>query len=120
MDIPGRVQDALSIVYHLRECKLSLDGEPLEFAVAASRKVYKIRANVTRREQVKLSGLNRTVWAYKVEPQAEYTGDSKPKGDMVLWLEEETNVPVKIVIDVPVITSMSLTLMRAENSPLNE
>ena len=103
-----------------RGCDLRLGGEAPEFTVAASRKVYKIQANVVRRERVKLPGLGKTVWALKVQPRGEYPGDGKPKGEMVLWLEEQTRVPIKIVIDVPVITSMSLLLYQAENSPLNE
>ena len=118
LDVPGKVQDALSIVYYLRGCDLKLGGEPTEFTVAASRKVYKIRTDVLRREQVKVPALGKNVWALKVKPTSELKGDQKPKGEMILWLEENTLVPVQIVIDVPVITALTLSLIDVKKAPL--
>ena len=118
LDVPRRTHDALSCIYYLRGFDFSKEAPP-PFVVVTNRKVYKVRVRVKGRKKIKikLNGRKRTLNTIEVVPEADPPGAFSKKGDMTLWLEERTRIPVRIRIDAPV-ASVTLTLKSTRNAPL--
>ena len=118
LDVPRRAHDALSCIYYLRGFDF-LKETPPPFVVVTNRKVYKVRVRVKGREKIKikLNGKKRTLNTIKVVPESDPPGAFSKKGEMTLWLEERTRIPVRIRIDAP-FASVTLTLKGTRNAPL--
>lgn len=118
LDVPRRAHDALSCIYYLRGFDFSQETPP-PFVVVTNRKVYKVRVRVKGRGKIKikLNGKKRTLNTIKVVPETDPPGAFSKKGEMTLWLEERTRIPVRIRIDAP-FASVTLTLKSTRNAPL--
>lgn len=114
--IDGFMQDPLSCVYYLRATPLS-PGDRLRMPVHTARRSWPLTVEVVRREELTIPGFG-TLSTLRVEPTMHFPGIFVRKGRMVIWLEEETRIPVRMNVDVP-IGSITVTLSDAENAPLS-
>ncbi|MHC5058790.1 MAG: DUF3108 domain-containing protein [Planctomycetota bacterium] len=113
--IDGLMQDPLSCVYYLRATPLS-PGDKLRMPVHTERRTWPLTVEVVRREEIDVPGFG-TLSTLRLEPTMHFPGIFVRKGRMVIWVEEETRIPVRMNVDVPV-GSVTVTLSDAENAPL--
>lgn len=99
-DVIRGIQDSLSSIYYLRNQVLTV-GESVIIPVFASRKKWKLQANVEERETIEVPlGKFDT---FRIKPIMLPESEGKPKGTMTLWLSvEDGHFPVKISSEVPV------------------
>jgi len=114
--LPGRVYDPLSCIYALRHLRLE-PRRTTRITVTAERRNWVLALEVLGREQIEIEGLGRRS-ALKVRPVAAFPGLFVRKGGIILWLDEETRVPLRMKTDIPIGT-VSVSLSSFENSPLN-
>ena len=112
--LPSYTQDAISCLYVLRACKLDL-GKEIRMTVTQSGKNWLLRLTPDRVETVKLGRLGR-FRAYKTKPRARFPGLFASKGEMTVWIDVETGVLLKVLVDIP-IGWITVTLVRAEGWP---
>jgi len=113
--IDGPVQDPLSCLYYLRGVEL-VPGASLRMPVHTSRRAWALTVDVLRREELSIPRFG-TLSTLKVEPSMQFPGIFVRRGKMIVWLEEETRIPVQMNVDIP-IGSVSATLFDAVNAPL--
>jgi len=113
--IEGFMQDPLSCVYYLRSTPLS-PGDTLRMPVHTERRTWPLTVEVVRREELDIPGFG-TLSTLRIEPTMYFPGIFVRKGRMVIWVEEETRIPVRMNVDVPV-GSVMVTLADAEKAPL--
>jgi len=113
--IDGFVQDPLSCLYYLRATPLS-PGDTLRMPVHTARRTWPLTVEVVRREELDIPGFGK-LSTLRVEPTMHFPGIFVRKGRMVIWLEEETRIPVRMNVDIP-IGSITVTLSDAEKAPL--
>jgi len=109
-------QDRLSLVYHVRRLPLEM-GTSDNVTILYKNKPHELRLMVDGLEEVAVPGLG-TVWAKVVHPSVG-PGLFSEKGHATLWLEEETHVMLKLLVEAPK-ANVSMTLIKAERSPLLE
>lgn len=113
--IDGRLQDPLSSLYYLRELDLTV-GETVYVPVHTARRAWTLTIDVLRREEIEIPRFGR-LRTLRVEPAVKFPGIFVRKGRMAIWLDEATNVPVLMHVDIP-IGSVSVTLADTEKAPL--
>ena len=113
--IDGFMQDPLSCVYYLRTMPLS-PGDTLRMPVHTARRTWPLTVKVVGREELDIPGFGK-LSTLRVEPTMHFPGIFVRKGRIVVWVEEETRVPVRMNVDIP-IGSITVTLSDAENAPL--
>lgn len=109
IEVPERVYDPLSLIYHLRTLDLN-PGTSHEFTIIADGKIYVVHANVTGRETI-------TTPAGKfecviVEPKMASTAGvfRDDQNRMLIWFtDDDRRIPVRIRSDVK-IGSITATL----------
>lgn len=107
-------QDSLSLFYHVRRLPLDL-GTADSITILHRDKAHELRLMVDGLEKVAVAGVG-TVWAKVVHPSVG-PGLFSAKGQATLWLEENTHVMLKMVVEAPK-GSASMTLVKVERSPL--
>lgn len=108
MPIPDRTFDTLSSFYHLRTFKLEV-GKSIFIPVFDGKKIWDTEVQVLRKEKIKtvLGSFNTIV----VKPVMKYEGILDKKGDMFIWLTDDSRlVPVKMKTKVAV-GSITATLV---------
>ncbi len=107
-------QDSLSLFYHVRRMPLVL-ATAESITILHRDKPHKLRLMVDGLEQITVPGVG-TFWAKIVHPSVG-PGLFSAKGQATLWLEEETHVMLKMVVEAPK-ANASMTLIKVERSPL--
>ncbi len=103
------VQDPASMVYFFRAFDLKV-GQKLESKVFVSRKVWDLEVSVVGKETVKVPA--GTFECLKVKPKVSLDGQVQKKGDMTIWVTDDSRkMPVKIVSEVP-LGKVNLTLTK--------
>ena len=115
--LPGKVHDPLSCLYYIRGLDLR-PGNEYKLTVNTSRKNWVMGLRVLKTEEQYIEGLG-TVKALVVEPEAQFQGIFVRKGKMQVWLEEQTRIPLKLKVEVP-IGAATAVLVKAENSALSK
>ncbi len=93
-ETPGEVQDALSAFYRVRSLRLRT-GETVEVPVFDSKKNWRVKVNVLRRERVK------SPWGgiatLLIEPEIKSDSFFRSRGKVRLWVtEDRLHVPVRL------------------------
>ena len=114
--IDGFMHDPLSCLYYLRTTPLS-PGDRLRMPVHTARRSWPLTVEVVRREELDIPGFGK-LSTLRIEPTMHFPGLFVRKGRMVIWIEEETRIPVRMNVDVPV-GSVTVTLFDAGNAPLS-
>jgi hypothetical protein len=114
--IDGFMQDPLSCIYYLRATPLS-PGDTLRMPVHTARRSWPLTIKVVQREELDIPGFGK-LSTLRLEPTMHFPGIFVRKGRMVIWVEEETRIPVRMNVDIP-IGSITVTLSDAENAPLS-
>jgi hypothetical protein len=109
-------QDSLSLFYQVRRLPLEM-GTADRVTIVHKDKAHEMRLMVDGLEEVAVPGVG-IVWAKVVHPSVG-PGLFSEKGQATLWLEEETHVMLKLLVEAPK-GNASLTLTKAERSPLLE
>ena len=115
--VPGACHDPLSCLYYLRRTPLKLGGT-VKMLVNTERRNWELKVKVVRREVVEIPCLGEEIQCLVVEPEMQFRGIFERKGKMLVWLEENTHVPVRMDVEAP-IGAVQVFLSKAENSPLN-
>ncbi len=112
-DIPGPIQDSLSVLYAVRQQHLE-PGKSLVLSVNADEKNWELQVDVLGVESVEIRRLGR--WqAMVVEPKAKYQGVFKRKGRMWIWLSaDEKRIPLRLKTKVPIVGTIVATLESIE------
>lgn len=113
--IDGPVQDPLSCVYYLRTVEL-VPGASVRMPVHTSRRGWALTIDTLRREELYIPRFG-TLSTLRLEPSMQFPGIFVRRGRMIVWVEEETRIPVQMNVDIPV-GSVSATLIDAQNAPL--
>lgn len=116
VDLPSKVQDALSVMYFYRFSKFDEKGPAPMVTVATSRKVYKVYVDIKGAE--KLTVMGKTYDTIKIIPKADFPGIFVRKGEMTIWLEKKTHIPLRMVVDIPVGSARAI-LVKTRKSPLD-
>jgi len=114
--LPGKVHDPLSCLYAVRDLDLA-PGRTAKITVAAGGRNWVLALEVLAREEIDVSGLGPRS-ALKIRPIAAFPGLFVRKGGLLVWLDEETKVPLLMTVDIP-IGAIKVSLGKFENSPLN-
>jgi hypothetical protein len=114
--IDGFMQDPLSCVYYLRTMPLS-PGDTVRMPVHTERRVWPLTIEVVRREELDIPGFGK-LSTLRIEPTMHFPGIFVRKGRMVIWVDEETRIPVRMHVDIP-IGSITVTLVDTEKAPLS-
>jgi hypothetical protein len=109
-DVPVSVLDPISSFYHLRTRKLVV-GESVYVTIFDSKKVWNVEVQVLRKEKVILPiGTFDTV---VVKPLMKSEGIFYRKGEILIWLTDDTkHLPVRVQTKVAV-GSVTATLVQA-------
>jgi hypothetical protein len=118
--IPGPVQDPLSVLYYLRHFPLEV-GASRQVLVGAAEEINVLAVQTRREEEVHLPALG-VFDAYVVElrnQRGEQTTAYQAqifhsRGDVTVWVEKNTNIPLVVKTGVPVLGSTSAVLQSAE------
>ncbi len=122
--IPGYLQDPLSVIYYLRHLKLVVNGK-YQVLVGGRKHVGILELDVVREETIKLPALGSFDTFVINLGSGEGSTEYKPKifvakGKVAVWIEKNTNIPLKITVGVPILGTAEVFLKRSENSPLNK
>ncbi len=109
-------QDSLSLFYHFRRLPLVL-GTTDRVTILHKDKTHELRLMVDGLVEMAVPGVGK-VWAKVVHPSVG-PGLFSDKGQATLWLEEETHVLLRMVVEAPK-GNASLTIIKVEGSPLLE
>jgi hypothetical protein len=85
--------------------------------VHTARRSWPLTIKVVQREELDIPGFGK-LSTLRLEPTMHFPGIFVRKGRMVIWVEEETRIPVRMNVDIP-IGSITVTLSDAENAPLS-
>ena len=85
--IPTYIQDIFSSLYFVRSLPLKT-GDSYTFPIVMRAKVWVIKMNIVRIEEVKILG----AWqdAFRIEAKAHLPGDKKRKGSVVFWYSKDS------------------------------
>jgi hypothetical protein len=121
--IPGPVQDPLSVLYYLRHFPLEI-GEEREVPIGTHERTGILAVTATRRERIEIPTLGAfDAHAVRLEAAGPGLTEYDPEifrcdGDIELWVEQETNIPLILKVKVPILGSATAILRDAENTPL--
>jgi len=115
VELPGRVLDPLAALYYLRACRLEV-GKTLDLTVHTAGGNWLL--SLTPEEEVALPvGRFGVRQAFVVKPRARFEGIFVRRGVMTVWLDKQTNIPLKLRVLVPVGTAEA-TLVKAKEADL--
>lgn len=115
--LPGEVHDPLSCLYYARGLDLR-PGSEHRMTVNTSRKNWVFILRVLRRETLEIDGFGK-LRCLVLEPRAQFQGIFVRKGQMTVWVEEKTRIPVQMKVGIP-IGAATARLYKAENCPLSK
>ncbi len=122
--IPGPLQDPLSLLYHVRHPVLEPGGSRT-ITVGTRKKSGTLRLQAGEEQTLAIPGLG-TFTACRIafsSPDKDKTSAKVrlflKKGDLALWVDRETGVPLKLELTaVPILGSLEAVLRGARNSVL--
>ncbi|MBN1256575.1 MAG: DUF3108 domain-containing protein [Planctomycetes bacterium] len=121
--IPGPVQDPLSAMYYLRHFPLKI-GQSKEILIGNRKSTDILEVTPKSEEEINIPGIG-VFDAYLVElgtggeEGGKYNSEIFfSEGDLKLWVEKNTNIPLLIKIGVPILGEMTGILQSAENCKL--
>lgn len=115
--LPGRVQDPLCALYALRGAKMEV-GTDILMTVTTEQRNYPLLIKVLKIEEITVADLGKRK-CYRMEPVMRFGGLFTRKGKLWFWVDQETHVPVRLEVEIPVGKAFG-TLTRYENSPFNK
>jgi hypothetical protein len=122
--IPGPLQDPLSVIYYLRNFSLAV-GQSQQVLVASEGNPQILSVEVARRDALTLPALG-TFDTLVVTLRngggagGDYqTGLFRTKGEIQVWVEMTTRIPLKAMLTMPVVGKTVVQLSHYENSPLS-
>jgi hypothetical protein len=111
--IPAFVQDSLSSLYYLRTKELTV-GKPVIIDVFDNKKLWQVEVQVLKKERIETAaGVFDTV---QIKPILKFEGIFQRKGDVYIWLTDDSRkMPVKMKSKIK-IGSISADLIEYKNS----
>lgn len=98
--VPRLVQDPLSVMFYLRGLEFEV-GKTLSVQVVDAKETHAMAVKVECEEEVVIRNVG-TYQCYKLVPTAAFEGLFKRKdADVEMWIDKETNLPVKATASVP-------------------
>jgi hypothetical protein len=91
-------------------------GDTLRMPVHTERRVWPLSVEVVRREELDIPGFGKLT-TLRLEPTMHFPGIFVRKSRMVVWVDEDTRIPVRMNVDIP-IGSITVTLVDTEKAPL--
>jgi hypothetical protein len=118
--LAGKVLDPLAAVYYLRALKLRelQPGAVVYLPICADARVWNTGLKVERFETCD-AGQLRGRQCVVIEPQADFRGLFERKGRMLVWVDVETGIPLRLTAEIPIGPAEAM-LSKAEGSPLPE
>jgi len=123
-NVPHGIQGALTSIYYLRTMDLEL-GKSYSMSILTGRRITKGVFTVAEKKRMKISDLGRFN-AVKIAPKyIEVPGQGRMKpgeglfvasGDSEVWLDEDTGMPLLMIVDIPV-GSIRVELSKKEKLP---
>ena len=113
MPVPDGVQDPLSCLLQARAMSLQ-DGEDAVVKVNTDEKTYDTHLKAIRHQPLYLANFG-DLRSILIDPTLEYEGIFPSKGRLLLWVEEDTRVPLKLQIEIKVGTIYG-TLIRRDGA----
>lgn len=120
----GKALDPLSALYYLRcvdlKAVLARDENNRFFflPICADRRVWNTKIVVSQGEPLSFAGLKKRP-TVRLAPEVSFQGLFERKGDMAIQLDAETNIPVRMVVEVPIGTA-EVVLDKFSGCPLLE
>lgn len=115
--LPGRVQDPLCALYALRGAKMEV-GRDILMTVTTEERNFPLLIKVLKIEEIDVADLGKRK-CYRMEPVMRFGGLFTRKGKLWFWVDQETQLPVRLEVEIPVGKAFGL-LTRYEKSPLNK
>lgn len=121
-NVPFGVQDAFSSLYYLRTMNLK-HGKTYSMMIITGKRITKGAFSVTKRKQLKLSGVGKLMGLRLSPKYIEVPNEGKMKpgeglfvasGDSDVWVDEATGIPLRMYVKVPVIGSIRVELSKKE------
>lgn len=121
----GKTLDPLSAIYYLRSLQLEkipagkeTDESAFVLPICTDRRVWNMRVMIKERGIADFGKLKNRAYI-KIVPEAEFKGLFERKGNMTIWLDEETKIPLKLACEIP-IGPAEILLDEFTDSPLNK
>ncbi|MDX9714485.1 MAG: DUF3108 domain-containing protein [Dissulfurispiraceae bacterium] len=93
--------DLISGFYTVRHQQLTV-GKPHILKIFDNNKLFEAEVNILRRESIELRN-GREIKAIAIQPKLDTEALFKRKGDMVIWLSDDSNrLPVRVETSVPI------------------
>jgi len=122
LQIPGNLQDPLSIVYYLRHFDFTGVGTQHNVLMGTRRSTSLVQLTTIAEERIHLPQLG-TFDCTVVEPKGDENADedslAKTKGYAHVWLEKNTRIPLMATVAIP-IGKAAASLVSAENCILTK
>jgi hypothetical protein len=100
VEVPTSVFDPISGFYYLRTLNFTV-GNPVYLTIFDSKKVWNVEVKILRKERISLpSGIFNTI---VVQPLMKSEGIFNKKGDILIWLSDDSkHIPVKLETKVAI------------------
>lgn len=121
-EIPGPLQDALSVVYYMRHLEFAEKGDSHQILLGSRKRVDIVTITAKEFAKRKLAGLGEydcVVIEPKGDEDADRSNIVSTKGKADIWLEKSTGIPLFLSVDVPFGTATA-TLISTENTDLEK
>ncbi|MCL0033989.1 DUF3108 domain-containing protein [Thermodesulfovibrionales bacterium] len=97
----GFIWDVISSFYYLRTHSLEV-GEVVYIDIFDRNKFYTAEVNILRKEQIEFCGMGELA-VVVVNPRLKTEGVFRKRGDILIWLTDDTRrIPVRVEIPVPI------------------
>jgi hypothetical protein len=123
--LAGKVLDPLAAIYYLRkvdfgaiEARKEKKERYFQLPICASQRIWNTKILVKERSNEDFANLKGRP-CICIVPLAEFKGLFERKGNMEIWLDAETKIPVKMRVEVPIGTAEVL-LTSFSTAPLNK
>lgn len=123
LPLPGNVQDSLSAIYYLRNFKFDKVGDSHKMLVGSRKRVDIVTMTASSFEQIEVPGVGKFD-AVVVNPEGDQDAERSTllstEGDVDIWLEKNSGIPLKIEVGVASIGGVTVILTGAANSGLEQ
>ncbi len=111
--LPGKTYDYISLIYLLRK-KLPAVGESTYIPIYNEKEILNLRVRNLAIRELTLSQVGKFK-GFILKPKREFEGVFFQKGNILLWMDETYNIPLRIIIQLPFGTGV-IDLEKAENT----
>ena len=95
------LQDPLSLIYCLRTLEFRKPGDEQQMQVFADKGIYELRFKFLGEESISTASFG-TKNVLHVKPTAIYRGAFVDDGELELWLDQSTRIPLRMKFSIPV------------------